>query len=101
MKKYNVYGMGAALVDTEIEVDDAFLGSAGIDKGVMTLVDEARQDRERLDQQAGRRLGLTTEPGESFLDAAAGGRQCLGGGAGVGDASARVGSGRIRHDQSS
>ena len=45
MKKYNVYGMGAALVDTEIEVDDAFLGSAGIDKGVMTLVDEARQDR--------------------------------------------------------
>ena len=45
MKKYNVYGMGAALVDTEIEVDDTFLGSAGIDKGVMTLVDEARQDR--------------------------------------------------------
>ena len=45
MKKYNVYGMGAALVDTEIEVDDAFLGSAGIDKGVMTLVDEERQER--------------------------------------------------------
>jgi sugar/nucleoside kinase (ribokinase family) len=44
-KKYNVYGVGAALVDTEIEVDDAFLGSAGIDKGVMTLVDEPRQDR--------------------------------------------------------
>jgi sugar/nucleoside kinase (ribokinase family) len=45
MKKYDVYGMGAALVDTEIEVEDTFLGSAGIDKGVMTLVDEARQDR--------------------------------------------------------
>jgi sugar/nucleoside kinase (ribokinase family) len=44
MKKYNVYGMGAALVDTEIEVDDRFLSSAGIDKGVMTLVDEPRQD---------------------------------------------------------
>jgi len=44
MKKYNVYGMGAALVDTEIEVADSFLSSAGIDKGVMTLVDEPRQD---------------------------------------------------------
>lgn len=44
MKKYDVYGMGAALVDTEIEVEDTFLGSAGIDKGVMTLVDEARQE---------------------------------------------------------
>jgi len=43
MKKYNVYGIGAALVDTEIEVDDHFLTNAGIDKGMMTLVDEARQ----------------------------------------------------------
>jgi sugar/nucleoside kinase (ribokinase family) len=43
MKKYDVYGIGAALVDTEVEVSDAFLASAHIDKGVMTLVDEARQ----------------------------------------------------------
>ena len=43
MKKYNIYGIGAALVDTEVEVSDAFLTKAGIDKGVMTLVDEARQ----------------------------------------------------------
>lgn len=43
MASYDVYGMGAALVDTEIEVDDAFLARAAIDKGVMTLVDEARQ----------------------------------------------------------
>jgi sugar/nucleoside kinase (ribokinase family) len=43
MAKYNVYGIGAALVDTEVEVSDAFLASAQIDKGVMTLVDEARQ----------------------------------------------------------
>jgi len=43
MKKYDVYGIGAALVDTEVEVSDAFLASAQIDKGVMTLVDEARQ----------------------------------------------------------
>ncbi|MDC0172539.1 adenosine kinase [Gammaproteobacteria bacterium] len=43
MRKYNVYGIGAALVDTEVEVSDAFLADANIDKGVMTLVDEARQ----------------------------------------------------------
>lgn len=45
MKKYDVYGMGAALVDTEIEVDDRFLADAGIEKGLMTLVDEARQQQ--------------------------------------------------------
>ena len=43
MAKYNIYGIGAALVDTEVEVSDAFLASAQIDKGVMTLVDEPRQ----------------------------------------------------------
>ncbi|GAB1258821.1 adenosine kinase [Aurantivibrio plasticivorans] len=40
---YHIYGMGAALVDTEIEVSDADLAALSIDKGVMTLVDEARQ----------------------------------------------------------
>lgn len=40
---YHVYGLGAALVDTEIEVTDVFLAEAGIAKGHMTLVDEARQ----------------------------------------------------------
>jgi sugar/nucleoside kinase (ribokinase family) len=43
MAKYNIYGIGAALVDTEVEVSDAFLADANIDKGVMTLVDEPRQ----------------------------------------------------------
>ena len=43
MKKYDIYGIGAALVDTEVEVSDDFLSKASIDKGVMTLVDEARQ----------------------------------------------------------
>ena len=43
MAKYNIYGIGAALVDTEVEVSDAFLASANIEKGVMTLVDEVRQ----------------------------------------------------------
>ena len=44
MKKYDVYGMGAALVDTEIETEDSFLAECQIEKGVMTLVDEARQN---------------------------------------------------------
>ncbi|MDX1451369.1 MAG: adenosine kinase [Oleiphilaceae bacterium] len=43
MQQYDIYGLGAALVDTEIEVTDEFLSQAGIEKGLMTLVDEARQ----------------------------------------------------------
>ena len=43
MKKYQIYGVGAALVDTEVVVTDEFLSTHKIDKGVMTLVDEARQ----------------------------------------------------------
>lgn len=43
MKKYHVYGIGNALVDMEFEVEDVFFESNGIDKGLMTLVDEARQ----------------------------------------------------------
>lgn len=43
MKKYHVYGLGAALVDTELEVNETFLEQSGIEKGLMTLVDEARQ----------------------------------------------------------
>lgn len=51
MTQYHVYGMGAALVDTEIEVEDRFLEACGIDKGLMTLVDEQRQQEltERLE----------------------------------------------------
>jgi len=43
MSHYHIYGIGAALVDTEIEVSDEDLINNNIDKGVMTLVDEARQ----------------------------------------------------------
>ena len=42
-KRYHVYGIGAALVDTEIEVNDADLAAMDVEKGLMTLVDEARQ----------------------------------------------------------
>ena len=43
MKKYQIYGVGAALVDTEVVVTDEFLSIHKIDKGIMTLVDEERQ----------------------------------------------------------
>lgn len=44
-KRYHVYGVGAALVDTEIEVSDADLDAMAVEKGLMTLVDEPRQAR--------------------------------------------------------
>jgi sugar/nucleoside kinase (ribokinase family) len=42
-KRYHVYGLGAALVDTEIEVRDSDLAALAVEKGVMTLVDATRQ----------------------------------------------------------
>ncbi|MBT3900125.1 MAG: adenosine kinase [Gammaproteobacteria bacterium] len=46
MKKYDIYGIGNALVDTEYEVDDAFISKAGVGKGLMTLIDS--DERKRL-----------------------------------------------------
>jgi sugar/nucleoside kinase (ribokinase family) len=43
-KRYDVYGIGNALVDIVTEVDLDFFIKNGIEKGVMTLVDEKRQD---------------------------------------------------------
>ena len=40
---YDVYGVGNALVDIVTEVDAAFFPANGVEKGVMTLVDEKRQ----------------------------------------------------------
>ena len=44
-KKYNVFGIGNALVDIVTEVDDQFLQDHNIEKGMMTLVDEEHQTR--------------------------------------------------------
>ncbi|MGL6160512.1 adenosine kinase [Microbulbifer sp.] len=43
MHQYDLYGIGAALLDTEIEVSDRDLEALGVEKGVMTLVDDTRQ----------------------------------------------------------
>ncbi|HCS89666.1 MAG: adenosine kinase [Thiohalocapsa sp. PB-PSB1] len=45
MSNYDVYALGNALVDMEYQVTDADLDHLKIDKGVMTLVDEAHQMR--------------------------------------------------------
>lgn len=37
---YHIYGIGNALVDQEFEVEDCFFAEAGIEKGIMTLIDE-------------------------------------------------------------
>jgi sugar/nucleoside kinase (ribokinase family) len=50
--KYDVYAIGNALVDMEFEVSDEFLAKYKIDKGLMTLVDEDRQN-ELLDALGG------------------------------------------------
>lgn len=51
-KKYDVYAIGNALVDMEYEINDDFLSKFKIDKGLMTLVDEVRQN-ELLDALGG------------------------------------------------
>ncbi|MEE8056806.1 MAG: adenosine kinase [Pseudomonadales bacterium] len=43
MKKYHLYGIGAGLVDTEIQVTDQDLDAMDVEKSLMTLVDEKRQ----------------------------------------------------------
>ena len=45
MTRYDVYGLGNALLDIECEVAPTVLEELGIDKGVMTLLDEASQNK--------------------------------------------------------
>lgn len=42
MPKYHVYGVGNALVDMEFEVPEDALSALGVDKGLMTLIEEDR-----------------------------------------------------------
>ncbi|MEO9803501.1 MAG: adenosine kinase [Reichenbachiella sp.] len=45
MEKYDVYGIGNALVDLVFEVDEKFLSDHQVEKGLMTLVEEDRQNQ--------------------------------------------------------
>jgi len=44
-RKYDVFGIGNALVDVVFDASDDFIAKHSIEKGVMTLVDEERQDQ--------------------------------------------------------
>lgn len=61
MKKYHVYGIGAALVDQEFEVEDSFFQHESIQKGIMTLVDGESQAT--LEQRLLDKFGLKTRSG--------------------------------------
>ena len=43
MESYAAYAIGAALVDTEIQVTDNDLVAMNVDKGMMTLMDQSQQ----------------------------------------------------------
>ena len=61
MKKYDVYAIGNALVDIEYRATPGKLSELNIDKGVMTLIDEQRQN------------SLVAQLGESHESMACGG----------------------------
>lgn len=61
MKKYHVYGVGNALLDRDAQISEAFLQDLNIEKGVMTLIDEATHHR------------LTAALAESFCHSGCGG----------------------------
>ena len=41
--RYDVFGIGNAIVDTEVQVDDLLLTTHGLEKGIMTLVSTETQ----------------------------------------------------------
>ena len=64
--KYDIYGIGNALVDKEFEVTEQFLQTAGIEKGMMSLIDAQQQMRllAQLEQEFGlkKRAGGKVQP---------------------------------------
>ena len=42
-KRYDVFGIGNAIVDTEVQVEDLLLSTHGLQKGIMTLVSAEEQ----------------------------------------------------------
>ncbi len=55
MSTFDVYALGNALVDREYRVSDNFLSEHGIQKGMMTLIDEAQRHQllQALDREFG------------------------------------------------
>ena len=44
-KRFDVVGIGNAIVDVLVQADDRFLGDHGLTKGTMALIDEAQAER--------------------------------------------------------
>ena len=61
MKKYQVFGVGNALVDKEFEVDDEFFAEYQIKKGLMTLV--AHEQQQYLLDILRKRVGVKKRAG--------------------------------------
>ena len=59
--KYHVYGIGNALVDMEFGVSDAFLKENNIEKGLMTLIEEDKQ--QQLSDSLTKEFGLKKRAG--------------------------------------
>jgi sugar/nucleoside kinase (ribokinase family) len=59
--KYHVYGIGNALVDMEFGVTDTFLEENNIEKGLMTLIEEEKQ--QNLSENLIQKFGLKKRAG--------------------------------------
>ena len=84
-KRFDVVGIGNAIVDVLVQADDRFLGDHGLTKGTMALIDEAQA--ERLYASVG--PGLETSGGSAA--------NTLAGIAQLGGSAAFIG--RVRDDQ--
>ncbi len=67
MKKYQVVGIGNAIVDVLTRAEDAFLDNMGIEKGIMQLV-----ERDRAELLYGAMEGRVQAPGGSVANTLAG-----------------------------
>ncbi|MEL6532211.1 MAG: adenosine kinase [Pseudomonadota bacterium] len=67
MAKYDVVGIGNAMVDVICQCDDAFLANMGIDKGIMQLI-----ERERAELLYGAMDNRVQAPGGSVANTIAG-----------------------------
>ena len=61
MARYDVYGIGNALVDREFEVEDSFLEEIGLQKGITTLGD--LKQHEAILDKATKRYGIKARAG--------------------------------------
>ena len=67
MRKYNVYGFGAALIDTEVRVPEKFLSDSKMVKGGMTLVNQTQQ-AQLLNQLKSKKLDFIKKCGGSVCN---------------------------------